>query len=90
MSKDEEPHNPKYVTSNQCREIHGLCSAQFKGDLQKIHKAIAGDDMRGGMVKDLADLKSKLGIVKTVLLPITLSVVCALLVALVTNGFKIG
>ena len=86
MSKDEEPHNPKYITSKQC----DITKAYFQEELQTIKKALVGDDMRGGMVSDLADLKSKLSIVKTVLLPVAISVVSALLVAWVATGSHIG
>ena len=50
MSKDEDPHNPKYVTSKQC----AATKTYFQSELQTIKKAIIGDDMRGGMVHDLS------------------------------------
>ena len=90
MSKDEEPHNPKYITANQCNTKQTNCSADFKDELRTIKKALVGDDMRGGMVKDMGDLKAKLSIAKTVLLPITFSVISALLVAWAVTGFHIG
>ena len=90
MSENEEPHNPKYVTSIQCVSKHDGCAADFKDELRTIKKALVGHDMRGGLVKDMSDLKAKLSIVKTVLLPIALSVASALLVAWAANGFHLG
>jgi len=90
MSEDEEPRNPKYVTSLQCISKQTNCSSDFKDELRTIKKALVGDDMRGGIVKDMGDLKSKLSLAKTVLLPIALSVVSALLVAWAVTGFNIG
>ena len=86
MSEEEEPHNPKYVTMVQCNEHQ----TTFKDELQTIRMALIGNDMRGGIVKDMGDLKAKLGIFKTVLLPIAISVASAILVAWSINGFKIG
>ena len=90
MSKYEEPRNPKYVTALQCISKQTNCSSDFKEELRTIKKALVGDDMRGGIVKDMGDLKSKLSLAKTVLLPIALSVVSALLVAWAVTGFHIG
>ena len=86
MSEDEEPHNPKYVTSKQCAST----KTYFESELKTIKKALTGDDMRGGMVKDMAELKAKLSIGKTVLLPIVLSITSAVLIAWAINGFNIG
>ncbi len=80
MSKDEEPHNPKYVTSEQC----ALVVKGFSEDLKTIQKALVGDDMLGGIVKDLSDVKRDLGhatgIVRNIGVPIIVAVVTAALV----------
>ena len=33
--------------------------ANFQDDLTTVKKAIMGDDMRGGMVRDISEIKSK-------------------------------
>ena len=90
MDNDEEPRNPKYVTARLCNEKQTNCSANFKDELRTIKKALVGDDMRGGIVKDMEELKTRLSLVKTIALPIALSVVSALLVAWAVTGFHIG
>ena len=60
MSKDEEPRNPKYVTSMQCNKTQEF----FQKELKTIKNALIGDDMRGGIVKDIADMKSNNGLSK--------------------------
>ena len=90
MSVDEEPRNPKYVTSIQCDSKQKNCSSDFKDEMRTIKKALVGDDLRGGIVKDMSELKTRLSLVKTVVLPVALSIISAILVAWATTGFHIG
>ena len=48
--------NPNGVTKSECLVISG----GIKKNLDTITKALVGDDMRGGIVKDLADIKANL------------------------------
>ena len=54
MSK--KGRNKDCVTTSECRHISG----SINGELVTIKKALVGDDMRGGMVKELADIKANL------------------------------
>ena len=54
MSKKDK--NLNCVTVSECRQISG----SIKNELVTIKKALVGDDMRGGMVKELADIKANL------------------------------
>ena len=81
LSKDEEPHNPKYITANQCeKNIAGI-----KSEIDVIKRALVGDDMRGGIVKDMADVKSTLkgatGFFKHFILPVATSVITSLIIS---------
>jgi len=46
--------NSKYVTRTECAQISG----QISGELSILKKALVGEDMRSGVVKDIADLKN--------------------------------
>ena len=56
MSKRTKEDNPsKYVTHAQCaRQV-----ASFNGELKIIKTALVGEDLRGGLVKDVAGIKAK-------------------------------
>ena len=75
-------NNPAYVTKPECAQI----SASIKEELKTIRTALVGEDMRGGIVKDVADLKKErsttLEIVKSVFVPMIVAVVTALVMAL--------
>ena len=64
---------PPFVTRDECFQIIG----EIKNDLQLVKKTLVGDDMRGGLVKDVQEIKSATGMIKTVILPIVISVVSA-------------
>lgn len=53
MSKDEKDNPITFVRVEDCRERHGI-----------IQRALFGDDMRGGIVKDIGDIKSDMRVVK--------------------------
>ena len=54
MSKKAK--NPNCVTRSECHEISG----SIKNELVTIKMALVGDDMRGGMVRELAEIKTNL------------------------------
>jgi len=49
-------NNPGYVTIDECTRI----SSRTNAELGTIKKALIGADMRGGVVKDVADIKAAL------------------------------
>lgn len=93
MPKNEKPSNPKYVSAEQCRQRQTLCSTEVKAEIKTIKNALVGEDMQGGLVKQVTVMKTKLdsatGIVKTVVLPIALSVIAALIGVWAANGFRL-
>ena len=48
-------HQDDFVTKIECRQI----TSGFQDDLATIKKAIMGDDMRGGMVRDISEIKGR-------------------------------
>lgn len=77
MSQKKKPDvNPsKYVTHAECSTImNGV-----KAELKTIKTTLIGEDMRGGLVKDVQEIKSATGIVKTVIVPVVISVSAALI-----------
>jgi hypothetical protein len=75
----EKKKNPGYVTTSECKQISG----SINNELETIKKALIGDDMRGGLVKDVADIKLAHSWVTTYLVPIMSSVVTAVITAYV-------
>jgi hypothetical protein len=53
--------NSKYVTRAECFQISGRISSE----LAALKKALVGEDMRSGVVKDIADLKSDVKEIKS-------------------------
>ena len=80
MSK-EEKRNP-YVTRAECAKV----VSKFNGELETIKLALVGEDMRGGLVKDVAEIKAATSWIKTVLVPIVTSVAAAIITYLVLNA----
>jgi len=77
----EKQKNPQYVTRAECVQI----SSTIKEELKAIRTALVGEDMRGGLVKDVADLKKErsttLEIVKSIVVPIVVAIATALIVS---------
>ncbi|MCJ7633385.1 hypothetical protein MUP77_13485 [Candidatus Bathyarchaeota archaeon] len=48
-------HQDDFVTKIECRQI----TSGFQDDLATVKKAIMGDDMRGGMVRDISEIKGR-------------------------------
>jgi hypothetical protein len=69
---DDDP--PAYVTRAECIRIHG----EIKSALVVINRTLVGEDMRGGLVKDVQEIKSATSAIKTVVVPIVISVLSAL------------
>lgn len=55
-------HSSEFVTKVECRQI----TSSFQEDLVTVKKAIMGDDMRGGMVRDISEIKSQVNKVNKV------------------------
>jgi len=49
-------NNPAYVTKVECAEISG----QIRNEISIIKKALVGEDLRGGLVKDVSSMKNDL------------------------------
>jgi len=73
--------NPGYVTNAECRQISG----GIKEELTRIREALVGKDLRGGLVKDVADLKKERStateFLKSVVVPIIVAVVTAVIIS---------
>ena len=69
-----------YITAAQCLER----VSEMKGEMQVIKQALVGPDLRGGLVKDMADIKRDLsnatGVISRVGVPILVALVTAALV----------
>ncbi len=57
MSDDE------FVTKAECYKTH----VQITGDINQVKNALVGEDLRGGIVKDVADTKKDIAEIKTTL-----------------------
>jgi hypothetical protein len=72
--------NP-YVTKFECQQISG----GIREELKTIRVALVGEDMRGGLVKDVANLKKErsttVEILKSVAVPITVAIITALILS---------
>jgi len=51
----------EFVTKAECYKTH----AQITNDFATIKRALVGDDLRGGIVKDVADTKKDISEIKT-------------------------
>lgn len=49
-------NDPEYMTKSECFQI----SSAIRKDMDVMKKALVGDDMRGGIVKDLSEIKTAL------------------------------
>ena len=58
-----------------------MTKADCKVEMRALQVSLVGEDMRGGLVKDVQEIKSQTSIFKTILLPIITSVITALIVA---------
>jgi len=57
----EKKKNPAYVTRTEFTEA----ITSVKGELKTLKIALVGEDLRGGLVKDVADIKSDLKTLKS-------------------------
>lgn len=76
MAKKKGDNPSKFVTHAECAKT----VESVKLELKTMKNALVGEDMRGGIVKDVQEIKSATGIIKTVIVPIVLSVSSALIV----------
>jgi len=78
MSKKKE--NPYISRAEFSQAMDGV-----KGELRTLKIALVGEDLRGGLVKDVADIKNYLGTVKAIkdiIVPIIIAVASALITAI--------
>lgn len=73
----EEDDNPGFVTRREFNQT----VKPMKKDILTIRTALVGEDYRGGVVKDVADLKKEKSLlaqtIKSVVVPILVAVVTA-------------
>ena len=55
MVRKSSNGNPGYVTVDECKRI----TRSFRNDLGVIKKALVGPDLRGGLVADVSEIKTK-------------------------------
>jgi len=79
MAKKED--NPKYVTVEDCTRQVATCQAE----LRAMKNALVGEDMRGGLVADVQQIKTATSAIKTILVPIVTSICAAIITYLVLN-----
>lgn len=83
MSREDNP----YVTHRECSRQVGQITTQINNlqdEIRVIKEALVGKDLRGGVVKDVADIKSKISFwsgVKTIVVSIGVAVVSAVITA---------
>lgn len=84
-TKKDTEKNPssKYVTLEQCSGT----TSQFREEIHTLKLALFGEDMCGGIVKDLHDIKSQTSLVKSILLPIIIAVASSLITAYALGNF---
>jgi len=75
MATKKKHSSSRFVTHAECAST----VESIKAELRTIKNTLVGEDMRGGLVKDVQEIKSATGIVKTVILPIIISVCAALI-----------
>lgn len=83
MSAKKRRFNPDdYVTKTECMAISG----NILKELQVIKKALVGDDLRSGLVKDVSDLKKErsttMELLKSVVVPIFVATIVAVVIKL--------
>jgi len=60
MPKKKSPTST-YVTHSECAEISG----QIRKEITVIKNSLVGEDMRGGLVKDVESMKNSVETIKT-------------------------
>ena len=83
MSKKRNPGGP-FVEVEDCQERHGVTAAR----VDRLELALYGKDGRGGMVRDISEIKTQTRALKTVLVPLVASVLSALITAGILEGLS--
>jgi len=82
----EEKNPAKFVTRAECAQISG----SIRDELKTIRVALVGEDMRGGLVKDVADLKKErsttVEALKVVVVPIVVAVASSAITAYILSN----
>ena len=77
-------NSPRYVTADECARVSG----DIRRELSILKKALVGDDMRGGIVKDVQDIKNTLKTASSVanfVKPVVVAVLSAIITALILS-----
>ena len=83
MSQKRKRNPSKFVTHAECTSIMD----SVKAELKTIKITLIGEDMRGGLIKDVQEIKSATSIVKTVVVPMVISVSAALITYTILHAF---
>lgn len=74
--------NQDFVTKDECERVRESCATTVS--IEKVNLALWGEDGRGGIVKDIQDIKSQFkiygGTIGRFGLPIVVAVIVAVLV----------
>jgi len=85
VGQTKKKDNPGvFVQVEDCRERHG----QTVQRVVHVETALFGTDGRGGMVKDIADIKSTLSVATSIVRTIIIPIVVPLILAAI--GFIVG
>lgn len=74
-SEDKKDNPGRYRTVKTCETRH-----------RKLDLALFGEDGRGGIVKDIAEIKAATSVLKTVFLPIILSITASVITFLILGA----
>jgi hypothetical protein len=83
--KSSDSNPSEYVARSEFQQV----TAQIKDEAKIVKLALFGEDMRGGMVKDVADIKASLRLwsqLKTFGLGIAATVIAAIIIAVATGA----
>lgn len=75
-----------YVTADDCSRFR----TEIKSELSVLRNALVGEDLRGGLVKDVSDIKAVLSTarsVKEIVVPVAVAVASSVITAWILSTF---
>jgi len=93
--KQQKRPNPPYVSVDVCQSRHEALGKQLESltaQLKTVTNALVGEDLQGGLVKAVAEIKSKLQMgaeLKDWIRPIIIAIVSAAVTAALMKVFHI-
>lgn len=84
MSKRKEQ---SFVTTDDCARFRH----EIRDELKVLKSALVGEDLRGGLVKDMSDIKATLSTARTFkdfLVPVAIAVISAILTAFILGAVR--